>query len=80
MMGKIMPIKLQLAPADFQTFLRSCFVKFSFSEKATKICAMYPPYGFDIYLGNIHVLRKQVFGIFDPPPSPFGETSFMDGP
>ena len=21
-------------------------------------------------LGNIHVLRKQVFGFFDPPPSP----------
>ena len=66
MMGKIMPIKLQLAPADFQTFLRSCFVKFSFSEKATKICAMYPPYGFDIYLVNVKSIRRmaQIFVAF----------------
>ena len=55
-------------------------VKFVFSKKATKIDRRFDTYYvklkvkilsiFVAFLGNIHVLRKQVFGIFELGPHP----------
>ena len=43
---------------------------FHFFFNTELVFAKLPPLILHNLLGNIHVLRKQVFGIFDPPPSP----------